>query len=248
MSEKYISFGEVRPEFAVPVLNERAVRAAAGLLFLGAMVAFMNAWLQGNFAPTRVLVVAFLIDFSVRLFVNPRLAPSMVLGQWLVRRQQPEWTGAPQKRFAWAIGWVLALVMLYLVVLKGVVGPINLLVCGLCLLLLFFETAFGICIGCSIYNRLHTQQAQLCPGDVCEVSPDPSQRLSLSQGVALAVFVLGMAWATPRLAGHGPAQPDRAPAQVSDPRDAQEAERCKVPDFAKAMGHEEKWKLHNNCK
>ena len=21
-----------------------------------------------------------------------------------------------------------------------------------------------------------------------------------------------------------------------------------VPDFAKAMGHEEKWKLHNNCK
>jgi hypothetical protein len=30
--------------------------------------------------------------------------------------------------------------------------------------------------------------------------------------------------------------------------DAREAERCKVPDFAKAMGHEEKWKLHNNCK
>ena len=30
--------------------------------------------------------------------------------------------------------------------------------------------------------------------------------------------------------------------------DPAEAERCKVPDFAKAMGHEEKWKLHNNCK
>ena len=30
--------------------------------------------------------------------------------------------------------------------------------------------------------------------------------------------------------------------------DAKEVERCKVPDFAKAMGHEEKWKLHNNCK
>jgi len=30
--------------------------------------------------------------------------------------------------------------------------------------------------------------------------------------------------------------------------EAAEAERCKVPDFAKAMGHEEKWKLHNNCK
>ena len=29
--------------------------------------------------------------------------------------------------------------------------------------------------------------------------------------------------------------------------DAGEAERCKVPDFAKAIGHEQKWKLHNNC-
>ena len=30
--------------------------------------------------------------------------------------------------------------------------------------------------------------------------------------------------------------------------DADESERCKVPDFAKALGHEEKWKLHHNCK
>ena len=35
------------------------------------------------------------------------------------------------------------------------------------------------------------------------------------------------------------------PAALVDPA---EAERCKVPEFAKAMGHEEKWKLHNNCK
>jgi len=33
--------------------------------------------------------------------------------------------GAPQKRFAWAIGFVLALTMLYLVVMKHVVGPIK---------------------------------------------------------------------------------------------------------------------------
>ena len=35
--------------------------------------------------------------------------------------------------------------------------------------------------------------------------------------------------------------------KVPKAMDAAEAERCKVPDFAKAMGHEEKWKLHNNC-
>jgi hypothetical protein len=41
---------------------------------------------------------------------------------------------------------------------------------------------------------------------------------------------------------HGPTATSAAKAL-----DPAEAERCKVPDFAKAMGHEEKWKLHNNC-
>ena len=27
-----------------------------------------------------------------------------------------------------------------------------------------------------------------------------------------------------------------------------EIERCTVPSFAKMLGHEEKWKQHNNCK
>jgi hypothetical protein len=36
--------------------------------------------------------------------------------------------------------------------------------------------------------------------------------------------------------------------QPAAPIDPAEAERCKIPDFAKALGHEEKWKLHNNCK
>ena len=111
MSFQFFVFGQVKPEFAVPVVNERAVRAGAGILFFFAMVAFMNAWLSGNFAPTRVFVLAFLFDFVVRLFINPAYAPSLVIGQWLVRNQQPEWTGAPQKRFAWAIGLVLALTM-----------------------------------------------------------------------------------------------------------------------------------------
>jgi len=104
MSGSLFQFGEQVPGQPVPVLNERTVRAGAGLLFLFAMIAFMNAWLTGNFAPTRVFVVAFLIDFALRLFVSPRYAPSLIVGQWLVRRQQPEWTGAPQKRFAWGIG------------------------------------------------------------------------------------------------------------------------------------------------
>jgi hypothetical protein len=246
-----LGFGEQIDGYPVRVLNERTVRAGAGIVFFFAIVSFMNAWLTGNFQPTRVFVVAFLVDFTIRIFINPRYAPSLVLGQWFVRKQQPEYVGAPQKRFAWAIGFVLALTMLYLVVINNVIGPINLIVCAACLVLLFFETAFGICIGCRVYNLFNKEQAQLCPGGVCEVSPAPGSGVNLAQGAVLVAFV-GLVGATAFwVAGRSPQTASlqaHAATSPQAPIDPAEAERCKVPDFAKALGHEEKWKLHNNCK
>jgi hypothetical protein len=246
------AFGERLDGYAVPVLNERAVRAAAGIVFFFAIVSFMNAWLVGNFQPTRVFVVAFLIDFTIRIFVNPRFAPSLILGQWMVRKQQPEWVGAPQKRFAWAIGFVLALVMLYLVVIKHVIGPINLIVCAACLVLLFFETAFGICIGCKVYNG-STRTRRSCAPAVCANSSPraaPAATGCMPGWCWPSSAVIG-AW-TRHVIGQRSLRQGRRPGcrggRALPPLDATEAERCKVPDFAKAMGHEEKWKLHNNCR
>ncbi len=245
------TFGEQLDGYDVRVLNERAVRASAGILFAFAIVSFMNAWLVGNFRPTRVFVVAFLVDFTIRIFINPRYAPSLIIGQWFVRKQQPEYVGAPQKRFAWAIGFVLALTMLYLVVINNIIGPINLIVCAACLVLLFFESAFGICLGCKVYNLFNRDKAQLCPGGVCEVAPAANSRVSLAQASIVAAFVGLVGAVTVWIAGNDPHaatfQAVVAPSG-SAPVDPAEAERCKVPDFAKAMGHEEKWKLHNNCK
>jgi len=251
MNNTLFQFGESLPEYNVPVLNERAVRASAGILFFFAIVTFMNAWLMGNFQPTRVFVVAFLVDFSIRIFVNPRYAPSLIVGQWAVRRQVPEYVGAPQKRFAWAIGFVLALSMLYLMVLNSVIGPINMVVCGLCLLLLFFETAFGICIGCKVYNLLNKEQAQLCPGGVCTLPADQASPVRLVEVAIVVAFVVLIGAAAQWI--HHTAPPlsfpmqHSAAAKSSAPVDPAEVERCKVPEFAKAMGHEEKWKQHNNC-
>ena len=257
MTSSTFQFGQKLPEYEVLVLNERAVRASAGILFFFAMVSFMNAWLVGNFQPTRVFVVAFLVDFSIRIFINPLYAPSLILGQWVVRNQQPEYVGAPQKRFAWAIGFVLALAMLYLMVLNNVVGPINLIVCAICLTLMFFESTFGICIGCKIYNLFNKEKARLCPGGVCELPPGQRTRLSVAQLVIVVVFggvVFAAAqwvYSTGRGASGLPPAAQMGSATRANPAgpvDPAEAERCKVPDFAKAMGHEEKWKLHNNCK
>ena len=258
MSLKVFEFGQMRPEYAVPVLNERAVRASAGILFALALVSFMNAWLLGHFGPTRVFVLAFLIEFSLRLFVNPRLAPVMVLGEWMVRQQLPEWTGAPQKRFAWAIGWLLAATMFTLVVWQQVIGPVNLIVCALCLLLLFFESAFGICIGCVVYRRLFPAQARLCPGGVCEIEPAQIPRPTAAQGLVVLVYAALVLALAPSLNGAappraavpataGPAAEAGGTAGADGAADAAEQARCRVPEFAKAMGHEAMWKLHNHC-
>ena len=249
---RILEFGEQIDAYEIRVLDERVVRAGAGILFLLAITAFMNAWLTGNFQPTRVFVVAFLIDFTLRIFINPRYAPSLILGQWAVRRQQPEYVGAPQKRFAWAIGFVLALIMLYLVVLNNVIGPINLIVCSVCLILLFFEAAFGICLGCKVYNLFNREQARLCPGGACEVEPAKRPRVNAAQIAVVALFALLVGGVAQWVYRTGPQAPQQArqagasmPATVIDPA---EVERCKVPDFAKAIGHEEVWKLHNHCK
>lgn len=250
--QRIFTFGEQIEGYAVPVLNERAVRASAGLLFLAAIVAFMNAWLSGNFQPTRVFVVAFLFDFTIRIFINPRYAPSLIFGQWVVRKQQPEYVGAPQKRFAWGIGFALALTMFYLIVLHKIIGPINLLVCITCLTLLFFEAAFGICIGCKIYNLFHRKKARLCPGNTCDTTVARQPGVNLVQSFSLLMFLLLVAYAT-RWIYHAESQIPLASTSVAEAPlpaavDPAEVERCKVPEFAIALGHEEKWKLHNNCK
>ena len=241
---KIFRFGETVEGYDVPVLNEREVRAAAGILLVFAMMTFANAWFMGNFRPTKIFVIAFLIDFTIRIFINPKYSPSMIVGRLAVRRQAPEWTGAPQKRFAWAIGWGLAVTMLWLIVIRDVIGPVNLLVCATCLTLMFFESAFGICIGCKIYNALPNRRAQHCAGGACEVfTPHPSQKVGAG-GTAIVLLFLALVGVVGQ---HGFPAADAvtpaAPAAVVAGDD-----RCTPPAFAVAIGHAEKWKLHNNCK
>lgn len=246
MPSTLFQFGERRPEFDIPVLNERAVRAAAGILFVFALTTFMQAFQNGNFHPTRIFVIAFMIDFAIRLFVNPAYAPSLIVGQWIVNGQQPEWVGAPQKRFAWGIGLALAVAMFFLMVIGHVVGPINMLVCGTCLLLLFFETSFGICIGCKIYNMLPGARAQLCPGGACEIPVAAPPAIDCRKGAVLAAFAVAMV-AVIALLDRRPVRPAFYVAPKPGASAEEEAARCTPPAFARAIGHEETWKRHNNC-
>jgi hypothetical protein len=187
-------FGEKVAGYNVLVFNEREIRAAAGIVFFFAFMAFLNGFLTGNNEPTKLMVVVFLFDFFIRVFINPKYSPSMVVGRWMVNNQTPEYVGAPQKRWAWGFGLFLAVIMFYLVVLNDVRGPINILTCALCLGLLFFESAFGICVGCKVYNAFHKDGAKYCPGDSCDLTRRklPIQSLNVMQTVIFSLSMLAL--------------------------------------------------------
>jgi hypothetical protein len=187
-------FGEKVAGYDIPVFNEREVRAAAGIVFFFAFIAFMNGFLTGDNEPTKLMVSVFLFDFFIRLFINPKYAPSMIVGRWMVNNQTPEYVGAPQKKWAWAFGFFLAMTMFYLVVLNDIRGPINILTCALCLGLLFFEAVFGICVGCKIYNVFHRNRAKYCPGDLCGLNKQRAsiQSLNLAQKTIFTLSILAL--------------------------------------------------------
>lgn len=162
-------FGETVPGYSIPVLNEREVRAAAGILFLFTFLSLMFILFKGNFLLIKYVITVFLIDFLIRVFVSPRYAPTLVIARLIVRKQTPEYVGAAQKKFAWIIGVVLSAAMFVLMVLVNSYSIITGLICLVCLIFLFFESVFGICLGCIFYNMVYKEKAQHCPGEICEV-------------------------------------------------------------------------------
>jgi hypothetical protein len=165
---KTIQFGEDVPGYTIRVLNEREIRAAAGLLFLATFLSLMFILFKGNFVPVKYVVTIFLADFVIRVLVNPRLAPTLILGRLIVSGQTPEYVGARQKLFGWKIGLFLSATMFVFLVIVNAYSLITGLTCLICLLFLFFESAFGICLGCKFYPLFFKDKVQYCPGEVCE--------------------------------------------------------------------------------
>jgi len=164
------NFGEDVEGFDIPVLNEREIRAAAGVFFLMMFTSILTVILKGDFLLLKYSIVMFLIDFLIRVFINPKFAPSLILGRLIVRNQVPEYVGARQKKFAWIIGVIMAAIMLILIVILNTYSPITGIICLICLIFLFFESSFGICLGCKFYPVFFKDKVQYCPGEVCDVN------------------------------------------------------------------------------
>ncbi len=184
-----IKFGEDVEGYNIPVLNEREIRASAGILFLFMLISLMMILFKGDFLMIKYMITIFLTDFIIRVFVNPKFSPSLIIGRLIVRNQVPEYVGAKQKRFAWMIGVVLGTIMFIFLVIVNAFSPITGITCLICLIFLFFESVFGICLGCKFYTMIYKEKAQHCPGEVCDKkSKQDIQKTSMAQ--ILIVFGL----------------------------------------------------------
>lgn len=187
---KIIQFGENVPGYEIPVLNEREIRAAAGILFLATFLSLMFILFKGNFVPVKYVITFFLTDFLIRVFINQKFSPTLILGRLIVRNQNPEYVGAAQKKFAWIIGVVLSATMFVFFIIVNAYSIITGLICLVCLIFLFAESAFGICLGCKFYPLFFKGKVQYCPGEVCDVKQKQAiQKTSAGQLLVLLAFI-----------------------------------------------------------
>lgn len=195
-----IQFGETVKGFDIPVLNEREVRAAAGLLFVFVFIAIQRVIYLFDFTFIKFAATFFVADFYLRVFVGPRYSPTLILGRWIVRNQTPEYVGAEQKRFAWIIGVILGSIMFVSLCVLNVHSPVTGIICLICQIFLFFEAAFGICLGCLMYPWVFRKKPQYCPGEVCEIKDrHPIQQISKAQWILVLAFLLAFAALIPTL-------------------------------------------------
>ncbi len=185
-------YGERVPGYDVTVINEREARAAAGILgMLGTIVIFVGIG-YNHVIVARVYLAFLFLDFFARV-ISPRYSPSLLLGKFVVRNQKPEYVGGIQKRFAWTIGWFISFPMVYWFVLHWDITFYKVLICVLCITLMFLESAFSICVGCMIYKAIVKEDPKHCPGGVCEVQKrEPIQMFNPIQTFIASLTLVGL--------------------------------------------------------
>jgi len=134
------SFGEYLNGSQFKVLDEREVRASAGIMFFLALIAFINVDFFQRFYVVSAVSGFLMINFMIGIFINPKYAPTMMIAKMIVKDQSALPIGAIQKKFAWGLGLGLAITIfvlsLFLLGDLRFFKPVCLL-CLICIALIF---------------------------------------------------------------------------------------------------------------
>jgi hypothetical protein len=158
------------------VLNERAVRATAGITFAIWFFTMLTTYYTKTYFLLYGVVTFFFIDFLIKVLWGPKYSLLSRLWSFLVRKQDPEWVWAIQKRFAWGIGLFMSFLVMNISIVFHVRGMLPLSLCSVCLLFMWMESSLWVCVWCNIYSFLEWKGMikkkdirPACPGGVCRV-------------------------------------------------------------------------------
>ena len=179
-----LNFGEKIDGYDYKVINERDARASAGIMFLLGILSLFTVHLYRTIFWAELFSITFIIEFFVRVLINPKYAPYMLIGGLVASNQQPDWVEARPKKFAWLLGMKLGVIMTYYIIFD-IITPVRLGICWLCLFLMYVESVFGICLGCLLYKKLKWKTYN-CPGAICDVPSPPYNKRKL---VIIAAFL-----------------------------------------------------------
>jgi hypothetical protein len=185
-------------ELHAPAVDERQVRAAAGLTMVIGAVAFSYAYFAKQYALLQVVASLFFLEFLIRVTAGIRYSPIGMIARALTLGQPPEWVSAKPKRFAWTLGLGMALAMT-IITNSGIRGYLPRTICLICLTLMWSEAALGLCLGCKIYGLLVRRgwipidpEIEVCADEAC----GPSAQASPLSWKATGRVVAGVSSAT----------------------------------------------------
>ena len=90
-------FGETVEGYNVPVLNEREIRASAGILYFFMFLAWMLVIFNENYFLIKFVNTVFLTDFIIRVMISPKYSPSLIIGRLIEAVKPPNMSARPKK-------------------------------------------------------------------------------------------------------------------------------------------------------
>jgi len=157
-----------------------------------------------NFENIALIVVwTIWVDFILKIFIWPEFSIFWNIVRPFIKNKEKFWVWAVQKKFAWIIGFILSTFVIYCLLLLSwiiecsnpqvlaviqqvelnilnnlfIVLPMNpaILACVLCIIFMFLEAFFGICVWCKIYKTFVSKwvmkeyEWQKCVNWACEM-------------------------------------------------------------------------------
>ncbi len=188
----WYSFGQKLEGYEGEWVNERAVRARAGLLLLIGFICLGSFFYWRWFLMLKV-GPWIVFDFFVARTWGISVSPLGMLATWLVRKYPPEWRAAKPKQFAWTIGVFCGLPCVLIRWYYGL-HPILPFFVYTCIALTWLESSVGFCLGCWLYKKLYkftgfkSLECKPCSDGSCAL---PSANASKQQTAGSANVFMG---------------------------------------------------------